>query len=528
MLPIETSLPDAGATYDAVPYPSSTFRQTHPNRLAAQARLFGIAAKSPSTARILELGCSDGGNLIPMAAMMPRAKFLGIDASKLQIAAGRKVVSATKLKNIELRQQNILDFPAEEGQFDYIIVHGVYSWVPGPVRAKILAIAATHLSPNGVVYISYNALPGSSIRMLVRDMAFFHTRGTADPKVKAVQARELLRQMSEAMSGGDKPYQALIRQELEHIEKSPEFYFRHDLMEEINQAFYFHEFVAAAAGHGLQYLSEPNLWQMMPTGLGPKAQVLLGKCTHILDLEQQMDFLRFRPFRQTLLCRAATPVNRQVTAKAIPQFAFQAHFRGPTEAVDFSPAVSSRFTGEDGSHFTTVHPFVKSALQTLSETPGCAISYTELVEKARERLPEDKRPPEETRRDEIALMNDLMQLLRMGWIEIYAERLGPVKVDIKRPRASAFTRYQAMNSAHVTNWVHEGVALDVLARHITEACNGRTVEEILKVLIKAVREGKVALEDKGKPIVDHRQLEQILRPQILRVIGENARVGLLA
>ena len=75
----------APTAYDIVPYPSASFPQSHPLRLAAMGRLMGIKAPAPSKARVLELGCADGANLLPMAELFPQASFLGIDASKVNV-----------------------------------------------------------------------------------------------------------------------------------------------------------------------------------------------------------------------------------------------------------------------------------------------------------------------------------------------------------------------------------------------------------------------------------------------------------
>src|SRR5882724_7081536 len=99
---------DRHSSYDDVPYPTQPLPQSHPNRLAGVATLFGMHPKPLAGARILELGCATGANLIPMAEQYPEATFLGIDASKRQIAAGCGAIEYLGLRNIELRQLDIL------------------------------------------------------------------------------------------------------------------------------------------------------------------------------------------------------------------------------------------------------------------------------------------------------------------------------------------------------------------------------------------------------------------------------------
>src|SRR4051794_4450569 len=129
------------AVYDAVPYPGGAFNSSHPDHLRVTAALAGLTATVSTThCRVLEVGCAIGSNIIPMAQTLPRSQFLGIDLSPRQIDTGRRIVEQLGLRNIELRSQNILDFSPDEGPFDYIIAHGVYSWIPEQVRDRLMQI----------------------------------------------------------------------------------------------------------------------------------------------------------------------------------------------------------------------------------------------------------------------------------------------------------------------------------------------------------------------------------------------------
>src|SRR5262245_28858455 len=119
--------------YDDVPYPSLPSRRTHPAHLAAIGRLRGLAPPPVRRCRVLELGCAAGGNLLPMAADLPDSTFVGVDVSARQVEAGQRALGQLGLTNIELRRLNLLEAGDELGTFDYILCHGVYSWVPRPV-----------------------------------------------------------------------------------------------------------------------------------------------------------------------------------------------------------------------------------------------------------------------------------------------------------------------------------------------------------------------------------------------------------
>ena len=148
--------------YDEVDYPSHVYPQTHPDRLATIAMLLGMNPVPVEACRVLEMGCGAGGNIIPMAFDLPESSFVGIDLAGSAIAQGRELIAALGLKNISLQQLDVMAFPSELGQFDYIIAHGLFSWVPEMVRDRILAICRAHLAAQGVAYISYNTYPGVS------------------------------------------------------------------------------------------------------------------------------------------------------------------------------------------------------------------------------------------------------------------------------------------------------------------------------------------------------------------------------
>ena len=114
-------------------------------------------------------------------------------------------VKALGLTNIQLLDMDIMDFSEAHGQFDYVIAHGVYSWVPNAVQERLLAICAHQLRPAGIAYVSYNTLPGWRMRSVVRDAMTYHTRGIAEPAKRVAQARittaEALVQADHAIAG---------------------------------------------------------------------------------------------------------------------------------------------------------------------------------------------------------------------------------------------------------------------------------------------------------------------------------------
>lgn len=109
-------------SYDAVPYQSFPYASTRPANIYTVGTLFGVAAPDFRSARVLELGCASGSNLIPLAFQYPDGNYIGIDSSERQIEMAKNPVSDLGLKNIEFIARPFADMPPLD-KFDYIICH---------------------------------------------------------------------------------------------------------------------------------------------------------------------------------------------------------------------------------------------------------------------------------------------------------------------------------------------------------------------------------------------------------------------
>jgi cyclopropane fatty-acyl-phospholipid synthase-like methyltransferase len=153
---ISATAPAAAEAYNAAPYASFPHGPTHPALLHSVARLFGLKAPGPSHARILEVGCASGANILAIAAHYPHSVCVGIDYARNQIEEAKIHARALGLSNLRLETAAIEDIDATWGKFDYIIAHGILSWVPPDVQESLFRLCRSCLSENGVAYISYN------------------------------------------------------------------------------------------------------------------------------------------------------------------------------------------------------------------------------------------------------------------------------------------------------------------------------------------------------------------------------------
>jgi SAM-dependent methyltransferase len=182
---IDDTIDQLRADYDTTPYNSVSYPPSAPGHLAAVAYLFGLETPDVSNARVLEIGCAAGGNVIPYTAAHPRAHIVGIDLSPAQIDQGRLTVQALDLDNVELLAGDIAQMDLGPlGQFDYVIAHGVYSWVPAEVQDGLLSAVRTLLAPDGVAYMSYNVYPGWKSKEIARDAMLLASGASATPEAR--------------------------------------------------------------------------------------------------------------------------------------------------------------------------------------------------------------------------------------------------------------------------------------------------------------------------------------------------------
>jgi methyltransferase-like protein/SAM-dependent methyltransferase len=524
-------MPRTQTRYDAIPYPTAPFRYTRPERLAAIAKLFGLDAPPAQACRVLELGCSMGGNLIVMAHDHPDSRFLGIDASSRQIAEGWKTIDALGLKNIQLRHQDILEIGEDIGEFDYIVSHGVYSWVPPAVQARMLEIVQRALAPNGVAYISYNTYPGWHIRGIVRDMMFYRGAQFADPQAGLAQAKALVEFVAQSSKGSDTPYQRLLQSELKHLSRMEDYYLQHEHLEEHNQPLYFHEFARRLAVSGLQYLGDADFSTMVSTNFSPEvAQTLHQLGAHdIVQMEQYMDFVRCRYFRKTLVCRSSVRLNRSLTPAVVKGLLLASDAAPPASGWSFDPAQTVSFETPGGLRLSCRSPLTKAALRALRQAWPMPVAFAELLagaerEAAREGFPTPEGDPGEF------LAGEVLTGMAGGVIEW---RLTPVAFTTavgETPATTALARLQAGQGYKVTNLRGELVTLDEIHRQTLKLLDGRrTRAGLVDGLLAPVRAGDLALQrdsDRQK-VTDEAEMRRLLGPALDKVLENLARRALL-
>ena len=444
----------APTAYDALPYTSYPYPRTHPDRLATLATLFGLAPAAPAGARVLELGCAGGGNLVPMAEALPQAQFVGVDLSLTQIEQARAFAAAAGVRNLALHHASILDVDDGFGEFDYIVCHGVYSWVPEAVQTRILELCRELLSPHGIAYVSYNTYPGWHMRELVRDMMRWHTRTLAEPRSKVAQARALVDFLADASQHEAGPYALLLRKELALLARTGDDYLFHEHLEDCNAPVYFHEFVDRIDRHGLRYLCESDLHTMLPRELAPEIRATLDRVApDLVHMEQYLDFVRNRQFRASLLCHREQQPRRALSPERLMSLRFGFAPAGESRPVDLSPGVAHAFTDAAGHEVGSARPCTKAALTLLRQLWPAELAFEELHARALSLLAEAGIVDEPAHTRASALAADLLECIVAGAsLDVRCEPSGARSTVPARPRSSPSNR---RGGSKMLSWTEE-------------------------------------------------------------------------
>jgi len=455
------------AAYDAVPYDSQPFADSRPAYLGALGVLCGLQAASPSRCRVLELGCASGGNLIPLAWYHPHSEFIGIDLSPGQINVGRELVKALGISNCQLQAGDLSAIELEAESFDYVIAHGLYSWVPDSVRPTILALCRRVLRRGGIAYVSYNTLPGWRSRLLTRDLLQWHLRDVQQPDARLHGAQALVQRLANGLDPGSPG--SYLGVELARIQSHPASYLAHEYLEADNRAFHFHEFVADAAAAGLGYLCNADLATGFAELYGAMGEAMAELCDDPVQLEQYLDFVANRAFRQSLLCRDDDCAS-ELNFDRLQGVHLWTDLR-PPHKLDLRRAKGQNFHTADGEQVEIYHPLCKALVEILAHDYPRTEAYPDLLDAAAEQV--RQRGDARLAADRQGALGELFGLIIMQHLEPLSEPAVLAAEMSRYPRASALARCQAkLGWSHLATASHRSLDLDPFARTLIDRLDG--------------------------------------------------------
>lgn len=489
---------ESAFSYNAIPYPSKFFLQTHPDRMATIATFSGMTPPMVERCRVLELGCGNGSNLIFLAFNLPNAEFVGVDLAENHIAYAKDAAHELNLSNVKFHQLDIMKMTvADFGKFDYIIAHGLYSWIPPVVREKVLSLYREMLAPNGVGYVSYNAYPGSHIRDLGRGIMQFHAQKFSDPVEKIQNAIAFLSFVTENTSE-TKMYQPMLQSEVERHFRHEAADIFHDDLAESYQAFYFHEFAAQLENNGLKFLSEAEIHARSTQTFSPEVREFLDTLDDVIEREQYLDFLRGRVFRQTLFCHREVALNLKLEPSILDKFQMASDVRPKSDNPEFTTEQVEKFVGNKGLGIEINHPLTKTALAHLGQIWGRSIGFSELLQKAKEMLEaQDFADKDWEAQFKTARAIFFQICFNTDLIDLSLYQPSAFIEPSETPKINALARRQLRDANNVATLLNKDIKIeDEVSRHLLELLDGtRNRRDLLTQMSEFIKTGDV-VEDK--------------------------------
>ncbi len=517
--------PDA---YDEFAYLNYAYSYTHPDQMGTLARLFGMEPAPVNGCRVLEVGCGDGANLLPMAQGLPNSQFIGIDRAMKPIENGQAMISTLQLRNIELHQFDLMNLPEELGQFDYIIAHGLYSWVPAEVRDGILALCRARLTPHGVAYVSYNAYPGCHLRNIARELMLFHTRAAHEPFEKVGQGRALIKWLADARPH-EGIYPALLREFSSHYQSKTQAAIYHDDLAEINAPVYFYEFVAHAASHGLQFLSEAVHFDAAEHNFPAEVAESLRQLGQQdpLAKSQYLDFLEGRAFRQTLLCHQERLLDRIPKSEIVTNFYLRSRAKPTSENPDLKSISTEEFKTPTSGTIATDFPLAKMAIFYLNEIYPDSIDFEGLVNEACKRLETSTYGKQD--QEAQALAEIILKAYGANVIELHLHQTAVARIPGEQPVASPLARLQAKQGGLCTSLLHETIKFeDFLSQQLIMLLDGtRDRAALRQEMSELINSSEFVLTQGKEPEAQREELLEALPDKLEVKLNELGRMGFL-
>lgn len=460
--------------YDTLPYSSMPFAESQPTHLAALAALHSCSAPAVETARVLELGCASGGNLIPLAVRFPNAVFEGVDLSERHAREGASLIADLGLSNITIRQGDIGTLDVSDKRYDYIICHGVFSWVPKPVQEAIFRICATSLTENGIAYVSYNVLPGWHFRMIIRDICKYQQDVDSSPQSQIAKARATLHQMAQ-LADETSLFGKVLREEAQRSTQMNDSLFQGEFLSADNDPCHFHEFVDRANSHGLAYLCDAGLADFLPETFAPDRREAAGRLAgNSMVKDQYIDHFTGRAFRRSLLVKDSASTERVIGPGGLAHLHLACPL-GPEESKD-----GAFILRQDKAELKTNDPVVGTALVYLATVYPETRSFAELVTHVEKTT--GHKPTNFTAR----MADALLRTIKSGYLTASAYPLRVGRVVDENPTLWPLARAQLRrNQPWLSTLLHVPIQIAPALRSIAALLDGTNTQAQIEARLAA-------------------------------------------
>ncbi|MFO0548076.1 MAG: class I SAM-dependent methyltransferase [Polyangiaceae bacterium] len=508
------------------PLPRIANPAASPHKLSLSSWLHGGPRGALEGVRVLELGCGEGENLLPLAFYDPAGTYVGLDPDEERVAAARAAATELGLGNVRFDVIDPMAPPAgSEERFDYIIVRDYLARIPERARLSTLRLCRSALAEQGLVYVDYPVAPGAAIQGLVRAM-LQPLAGEGDLRARAERIKQGAASLRALLTTSEHPYPALLSRALESVAEAPLAEVAREILEDPGQALLHRDVIALATSSRLRFVCDAAFDQ--PEGRAPddvRAELagmgLLGS-----DQDQALDVLAFRRTRATVLCHADLPESDAPGPEALDEVELASVLVPAKGEVGLERGVEANFAGPQGQRIASVEPLLKATLVVLAESYPRSLSFQELVGRAVTRLRESGIIDEPSDEELAGVATDLWALQSNGLITLSLPVGAPTQADAGGG-LHALARLEAKRGAALSTRAHgllTFTGFDVhIVRRLAEQADPAVVA---RGLVRSLMSGELSMDLGGSRLTDPELLTPLVRSLVERCVGTLRRLGL--
>lgn len=385
----------------------------------------------------------------------------------------------------------------------------------------VFRITAETLADNGVAYVSYNTYPGWHLRNIVRDICLHHAGNEGGPKLRVARARWMLEKLA-TQTAEKTPYGQMLRGEAKQNAGRPDSYILGEFLATHNTPCYFHEFVERADRFGLRFLSETDLASSIPETLEVETAELVRTIADQsgVMLEQYMDFFIGRPFRRSLLVKAAVQASRTITPARLAGLHFACNLQRDPDSGDGK--VTYR---RSNAVVSDPEPALQRVLDYLEASYPATRTVDEMISHA---AGPDYVGDEATRE---AFLSTFLSLLAKGLLDLSSVSVGGGRATDRCPEVWRLARIEAAEGQEwLSTWRHAPIGNDAGMRVVVPLADGKHDRELLRKAVEdALLSGAIALKGLDITLPEGRKQLGPLAGKILeQILLRIERAGLLA
>lgn len=307
-----------------VAYPVHFHREVMPIWLVSTLQALGRCAPDiRKNYTWLELGCSSGLSVLMAAAANPLGHFIGVDFSAREIQKARRMAERARLRNVEFVCQNLQEYAKQaaskmQPDCDFIVTHGVYSWISEANQQAVRHIVAKRLKPGGVSYLAYMSHPGSvSFAAAQKLMRMVSQQVVGDSAHKAQAGMNVLKNLALHGAGYFIEHPA-IQREMERAHRMDPAYMAHEFLNEEWHSLHVSDVIQDFAIAGCEYAGSASLLDnidavSIPSGIQPLLASMQRQGAGVAQLETARDIARNQNQRRDIYQKTGSSGNNMLS-----------------------------------------------------------------------------------------------------------------------------------------------------------------------------------------------------------------------